>query len=264
MNNSILIGTSGYDYPDWKGVFYPTTLKRKDFLSYYATIFKTLELNYSFYSMPTLKQMISFYDRTQGSLLFTLKANNTLTHYITKSWKDNSKIFQEATIHLLQKNVLANILFQFPQSFHYTPINRIYLASLLLEFKNFPTVIEFRHNSWYKPSVYEGLNELNSSLVFCDMPEISKLPQSIQNFAIDDFSFSSFYLRFHGRNAQNWYDQTSNTARYTYSYSDSEFQPLLPIIKKAARKSKLNQIFFNNHPNGKAPQNAISLSTLLQ
>lgn len=263
--SNILIGTSGYDYPEWKNVFYPSNLKRPDFLPYYSTIFNTLELNYSFYSMPTLKQMISFYDRTQGKIQFTLKANSSLTHYITPTWKDNVKLFQNASSYLLEKNSLANILFQFPQSFHYTNQNRVYLANLLQEFSVFPSVIEFRHNSWYKNSVFQGLQQYNSSLVFCDMPRISNLPQSITNFEQIDVNFNTFYLRLHGRNAENWYDQsTNNAARYTYSYSDDELQSLLPIIKKASNKSKLKQIFFNNHPNGAAPKNAISLKGLLQ
>ena len=66
--NNILIGTSGYDYPEWKGVFYPEDLKRKDFLSYYATQFNALELNNTFYSMPTAERLLSFYERSGGLL----------------------------------------------------------------------------------------------------------------------------------------------------------------------------------------------------
>ena len=64
--SDLLIGTSGYDYPEWKGVFYPEDLKRKDFLSYYATQFNALELNNTFYNMPTAERLYSLrYDQLQ-------------------------------------------------------------------------------------------------------------------------------------------------------------------------------------------------------
>ena len=61
--NEILIGTSGYDYPEWKGVFYPQDLKRKDFLQFYAAHFNALEVNNTFYNMPTAERLLSFNDR---------------------------------------------------------------------------------------------------------------------------------------------------------------------------------------------------------
>ena len=64
--SDLLIGTSGYDYPEWKGVFYPQDLKRKDFLSYYATQFNALELNNTFYNMPTPERLYSFFERSEG------------------------------------------------------------------------------------------------------------------------------------------------------------------------------------------------------
>lgn len=72
------VGTSGYDYPEWKGVFYPKDLKRKDFLIFYTTQFNALELNNTFYNMPTAERMLSFYERSEGKLSFSVKANRLL------------------------------------------------------------------------------------------------------------------------------------------------------------------------------------------
>ena len=83
----LLIGTSGYDYPEWKGAFYPENLKRKDFLSYYATQFNALELNNTFYNMPTAERLMSFYERSEGKLNFSVKANRLLTHEIGADWQ---------------------------------------------------------------------------------------------------------------------------------------------------------------------------------
>ena len=129
--NDILIGTSGYDYPKWKGVFYPEDLKRKDFLAYYANQFNALELNNTFYNMPTEERLMSFYERSNGKLQFSIKANRLLTHEIDCNWQTAADEFINAVSPLAEKDSLCAVLFQFPQSFHYTDENRIYLAKLI-------------------------------------------------------------------------------------------------------------------------------------
>ena len=131
--STTLIGTSGYDYPEWKGVFYPGEIKRADFLAYYATQFNALELNNTFYNMPTAERLFSFYERSEGRLQFSIKANQLLTHEVTPLWQNAAQDFKAAIKPLCEKNVLSAVLFQFPQSFHYTNENRIYLAKLIAE-----------------------------------------------------------------------------------------------------------------------------------
>lgn len=99
---NILIGTSGYDYPEWKGVFYPPQIKRADFLSYYATQFNAVELNNTFYNMPTPDRLLSFYDRSDGKLNFSIKANRLLTHEIPQLWTNAADDFKHALIPLLE------------------------------------------------------------------------------------------------------------------------------------------------------------------
>lgn len=150
--SDILIGTSSYDYPEWNGVFYPKNLARKDFLSYYATKFNAVDWDNIFYNMPTADRMKGFYDRSEGRLFFSVKANRLLTHEIDLNWKTAATDFQVALALLSDKGVLSAVLFQLPQSFHYTRDNRFYLAALLKEFDGFPTVVEFRHAEWIKDS----------------------------------------------------------------------------------------------------------------
>jgi len=78
--SELLIGTSGYDYPEWQNIFYPQELKRKDFLSYYATQFNSLELNGTYYKMPTAQQMFNMITRSDSKVKFTVKAFKDLTH----------------------------------------------------------------------------------------------------------------------------------------------------------------------------------------
>ncbi len=273
ISNNILIGTSGYDYPEWKGVFYPADLKRKEFLSYYASHFNALELNNTFYNMPTADRLLSFNDRSGGLLQFSVKANRLLTHEIDRNWQATATNFKAAVTPLAEKNCLCTVLFQFPQSFHYTDENRIYLAKLISEFQGLPVVIEFRHVEWIKESVIAGLEQRNASLCFCDMPELKVLP----NMVVSTDSITSrtpfigpvAYIRLHGRNADAWYSSANDaspngSSRYTYDYSDSELTEFVPVIKSAVLTGKKPVVFFNNHPNGSGARNAGKLKELLQ
>ena len=261
----LLIGTSGYDYPEWKGVFYPADLKRADFLSYYATQFNALELNNTFYNMPTAQRLFSFYERSQGSLLFSVKANRLLTHQVGRDWQNAAQEFIAAIKALAQKDALSAALFQFPQSFHYTDQNRVYLSKLIAAFDGFPVVIEFRHAEWIRQSVFEGLQERGAGLVFCDMPQLKNLPDG--KTLRTPFVGSQAYIRMHSRNQSSWYakeDAPNNgSARYNYDYSDAELESFVPIVQAALREGKPTQIYFNNHPNGHGARNAKKLRELV-
>ena len=281
-HSPLLIGTSGYDYPEWKGVFYPEDLKRKDFLSYYATQFNALELNNTFYSMPASGRLLSFYERSGGLLQFSIKVNRLLTHEIDRNWQSAATDFLSAVTPLAEKGSLASLLFQFPQSFHYTDQNRIYLAKLISCFQGLPLVIEFRHVEWIRESVLRGLEERGASLCFCDMPQLKALPNLVlsTNSSIVNTPFTGplAYIRLHGRNADAWYSKceererlaiTDNassgngSARYTYNYSDEELAEFVPVIQNAILTGKRPVVFFNNHPNGSGAKNARKLKQLL-
>ena len=215
--SSLLIGTSGYDYPEWKGVFYPQELKRKDFLRYYATQFNALELNNTFYNMPTPERLYSFYERSEGRLKFSVKANRLLTHEVDSTWQSVAEDFKTALMPLHEKDCLSAVLFQLPESFHYTDDNRIYLADLIQKFDGFPVLVEFRHREWIKESVFAGLEQRHAGIVFCDMPQLKNLPDG--TLTNTPFIGSTAYIRLHGRNAAAWYAsapkaQTTITSNY--------------------------------------------------
>lgn len=270
----LFIGTSGYDYPEWKGVFYPQDLKRKDFLSYYSQIFNALELNFSFYSMPKKDQMVSFYERTEGRVKFSVKANRLLTHEIDNSWKTVAKDFQESIITLLEKEALGTVLFQFPQSFHYEKENRYYLAGIIEEFKDFPVEVEFRHKEWVRESVLNGLAQRNAGIVFCDMPNLKNLPgnldgkESVTKFKQSEILLPGTlaYIRLHGRNADAWYaagESPNGSARYDYNYSVDELKEFVPVAGRFLQEGKKVHIYFNNHPNGSGAVNAETFKKLM-
>lgn len=266
-----LIGTSGYDYPEWKGIFYPKDLKRKDFLSYYASQFNALEINNTFYNMPTAGRLLSFWERSEGRLQFSVKANRMLTHEVGAAWELDAALFLHAVSSLAEKSSLCAVLFQFPQSFHYTPENRLYLARLLDIFESFPIVIEFRHVEWIRESVLAGLESRHASLCYCDMPELKYLPNNATSAVPEPVEGphtpSNFYLRLHGRNADAWYsaDNSQNgSTRYTYDYSDQELSDFVPVIQNVILTGRQPIVFFNNHPNGSGAKNAVKFKELLK
>jgi uncharacterized protein YecE (DUF72 family) len=259
-DNGIVCGTSGYDYPEWRGTFYPEKLPRSEFLAYYAVHFSALEVNFTFYQMPTEEHLRSMMNRSGGKLLFSVKAPQILTHGAGPDWKTDASAFRTALLPLVNGGVLSAVLFQFPQSFHYEVSNRIYLDNLLAEFQDYPSVVEFRHSSWFTERVYEGLDKRRTGIVLCDMPQISALPRFVPVL-----TGGRAYIRFHGRNAGNWYaksEETNGSARYEYIYTKDELAAAVPFIKSLAEKAKTTLVFFNNHPKGAAAENAEQMQEL--
>lgn len=265
FDSNILIGTSGYDHPELKGSFYPLDLPRKDFLAFYSTKFNALELNSTFYGMPTAQHIDSIYQRSEGRLKFSIKLNQLLTHRIDRNWKDQAELFKSAMNPLLEKDALSTLLIQFPESFHYTKENRVYLAELIKTLSPLPCVVEFRHRDWIKDSVFEGLASRNAGIVFCDMPQLKNLPNG---FTMNTpFIGPNAYIRLHGRNQNAWYahvPQNEETHRYDYEYSKSELSSFIPIIEKAQSEGKCVQLYFNNHPKGSGFKNALELQEIIR
>ena len=230
--------------------------------------------------------MMSFYERSEGKLNFSVKANRLLTHEIGADWQVAAKDFKEALKPLNEKECLSAVLFQLPESFHYTNDNRIYLAKLIQEFEGFPVMVEFRHKEWIRDSVFAGLEKRKAGIVFCDMPQLKNLPDgTVMGMP---FIGVNAYIRLHGRNEGAWYAhapkvQTSITsahangakatytagefqngsARYCYDYSDEELAQFIPIIKAAGREGKKVQVYFNNHPNGSGAKNGLKLKEMI-
>ncbi len=259
--NNLLIGTSGYDYPEWRDVFYPKELHRSSFLDYYADTFSAVELNYTYYKMPGEKGIRSLLTRSRKPLVFSIKAHKSLTHEITAGWKDDADHLKNALRPLFEENRLTSILCQFPQSFHYTEENRLYLDNLIKQLSPLPLVIEFRRKDWMIERVYEGLDKRNAGICIVDMPELYHLPGFHPVI-----TGSKAYMRFHGRNAQSWYSASgqNGSSRYNYLYSAKELENAVPVVHYLKTKARLVQIFFNNHPGGAAAVNAKKLKELMQ
>jgi len=247
----ILIGTSGFYYNDWKGVFYPDDLPEGKYLSYYSSRFQTLELNFSYYKIPDVRQSRQMIERSEGRIQFTIKAFRQLTHEISdKSVSEVLPLFLKGIFPFVQERCLGAVLLQFPQSFHYTVDNRFYLKSLIESLSNLPVAVEFRQKEWLRDSVYTTLEDANAAFVCVDEPSLPSLmpPDAI---ATSDIG----YIRFHGRNKKDWYGTDSRT-RYDYLYSEDELKEWVPKIQTLADNTKKMFVFFNNHAKAQAVNNA--------
>ena len=183
------IGCSGFYYREWKEIFYPKGLVQKDWFKFYCEHFNTIEINSTFYKMPTQKSLDKWYDESPGDFLFTIKAPQLITHY--KQLNECEQLindFYEA-IQTGLKEKLGCVLFQFPPKFDYSAewLNLL-IENLRPDFKN---VVEFRHISWFDEDIYRNLSTKNIILSGQSYP--SALPDDvIQNN-------KTVYYRFHGK-----------------------------------------------------------------
>jgi len=255
----LLIGTSGYDYQEWKGGFYPDNLPHSRFLEYYATQFNSLELNGTYYRMPTATQMHNMIKRSGGSIQFSVKAFKDITHnQDTSRYQPLVSEFKKALEPLQVNNVLLCALFQFPESFHYEKAQRLYLDALLKEAAGIPIVVEMRNAQWQNDQVYNALRQRKTGWCITDNANLKNLPRL-------DFTFTGniAYIRLHGRNAAMWY-KGDNITRYDYLYSDTELQTFVDPIRYLLAHASIVQIFFNNHAKSQATINAKKLEMLLK
>jgi uncharacterized protein YecE (DUF72 family) len=161
----VRIGTSGYNYPEWKGAFYPPKLPAAKMLEYYAQRLATVEVNYTFYRMPTPKVVSGWAAATPPDFTFVLKAPQRITHIARlKDVDDTLRFFLECARGLGPK--LGPILFQLAPTFKKDTAR---LADLLTQFPpDIRCAWEFRHASWFSDDVYEVLRKADAALCVAD------------------------------------------------------------------------------------------------
>jgi uncharacterized protein YecE (DUF72 family) len=159
--NQILVGTSGFAYKEWKGVFYPPELPAKKYLSYYAEHFRTTEINNTFYRMPTAKLCEGWYAEVPEDFSFTLKVSQRITHFKRlKNVDDEMNFFLDSAASLKEK--LGPILVQLPPNFKKdTEVLEDFLAKFATKGK---LAFEFRHESWFSDDVYDLLRKHKTTL----------------------------------------------------------------------------------------------------
>jgi len=256
----IRIGTSGFDYKDWYGQFFPPSLKPQHRLEYYAQRFNTLELNITYYQLLSPGAVMGLINKVETGFDFFIKANRDLTHGTRKHAKDTMVKFAGQAKMFRQAHKLGGVLFQFPATFECSPQNEDYLRWTVESLGKVRVVIEFRHAWWITDRTMDLLRELNAGYCIVDMPQVKNLPSNMVE-ATSDFA----YVRFHGQNTAMWEGKASRNQRYDYEYSDHELKAWVPAITGLKKQgAKDTYVYFNNHFRGKAARNALTLGQLLQ
>jgi len=257
--NKIFTGTSGYSYSDWKGNFYPASISTSQYLSYYSSFFNTVELNFTYYRFPEaniFNSMCRNLDKN-SDFIFSLKASNIFTHE-RKFSRDDIKQFIKALEPLVYENRLGSILFQFPYSFYFNGQNISYLSSLLEGFTGYEKCAEFRNAGWLNEETLKCLKNFSTGFCNVDEPLIKGLlPQT------SIYTSGSGYIRFHGRNAEKWWNPQHAYQRYDYMYKQEELAEWLPRVREIREKTKKLYVYFNNHYKGKAVKSALMFTELL-
>ncbi len=217
------IGCSGYYYKEWKQVFYPEGMAARDWFKFYCKHFNTLEINSSFYRMPSPASLQKWYEDSPVDFLFSVKAPRLFTH-LKRFHIDKKEIL--AFCDLVSaglKEKLGCILFQMPPGFSFTP-ERLQLICDQLD-HSMPNVVEFRHESWWTQEVLDTLNRHH--IIFCGQSYPgNKLPEAaVVNSPV-------VYYRFHGK-----------PVLYKSEYPEQAMRDVLEAIGDGHDKAF---IYFNN------------------
>lgn len=269
IQKKIRVGTSGWSYPSGKGrwteIFYPVNLR--DELHYYSSIFNTVEVNSTFYRPVSPHVARSWIRRVPSDFEFTIKLWNRFTHPMMR--EDNAQIsdkdydlFRKGIDPIVESGKFGCLLLQFPPSFAFTTQSIEKLCTILDKFRTYRKVIELRNRTW-SDNMQQTLNILKenyTSLVYIDEPKFkSSIEQELNP------SGEILYIRLHGRNRQKWWKHEDAEERYDYLYSVEELKPIAEKIKIIGKSPSVKTVyvFFNNHPRGQAPANALMMKNLL-
>ena len=253
----VYVGACGYSYAEWVGPFYPEGLAARDYLAFYAQRFPLVEVDYTYYRMPTARTLATMAGKTPPGFLFAVKATASMTHE-READAETFAQYRVALAPLVEAGKLACVLAQFPWSFRNVPDNRAYLARLREELAAYPVVVEFRHGEWIRPEVFGYLRELGAGYCCVDQPRLRSLVPPVAQYTGEPA-----YVRFHGRNAAKWWRHDQAGERYDYLYSEEELGEWVARVRGLAGEAQRTLVAFNNHYAGQAIQNAQTFTDLL-
>jgi len=243
--NNILLGISGWHYKDWVGPLYRDEKESK--LKAYSKVFKTAEIDSTFYAYPTKGTVMGWLKYTDPDFLFTAKLPKLITHKKKLDPKQGVEEDLESFCDLMKplqlEGKLGCLLTQMPPGIKFD------LELLENFFKTLPTefrfAVEFRDNSWLRDETYKLLEQYRVAYTIVDEP---LLPPDVK------VTTDVAYIRWHGRGERPWYN---------YRYKTEELQPWIPRVKETAKKAKTVYGYFNNHYHGYAVENCLQVLEML-
>ncbi|HXS67544.1 MAG TPA: DUF72 domain-containing protein, partial [Candidatus Polarisedimenticolia bacterium] len=166
----IWVGTSGFQYPEWKGTFYPEKMSTAKMLPYYAARFSTTEINYSFYRIPSEKTLAKWFAETPAQFRFAMKAPQEITH--VRKLRDCAEVLERfCGVLKALGGKLGPVLFQLPPFQHADVLLlKDFLATLPAEIHS---AFEFRHASWFNEETFAALRSKNVALCIADTEKLT-------------------------------------------------------------------------------------------
>jgi uncharacterized protein YecE (DUF72 family) len=274
LTHQVRVGTAGWSYKDWDGIFYPSGLQRSKThpLEYLARFFDTTEINTSFYG-PVKPELAKVWCRKVAAVnpgfLFTAKLYRAFTHSpiavmeptsaatIRPTDEDEART-REGLDTLANEGRLGALLIQFPVSFKNTSLNREYLERLLRQFIEYPRVVEVRDSSWNNADTLAEFTRQNVGFCNIDQPVLGR-----SLAPTDHVTAPVAYVRLHGRNYDQWFDSDNRNDRYNYLYNARELEGWKDKIKTVAAKAQTTFVITNNHFESKAGVNALELKAMV-
>lgn len=253
----IRVGTSGFKFDDWKGHFYPHEVAERDWLAFYAQRFSSLEVNSTYYRILNAPTFASMARKVPQRFLFTVKAHRTMTHEVGPGTEQDFKAFVESVQPLAGEGKFGCLLAQFPNRFRNEPESRSYLLDFKSRCAGLPLVVEFRSRDWIHPETFDFLRDNDMGFCCVDEPQFRSLMPPVA-----EVTSSISYVRFHGRNYENWWSGDAKK-RYDYLYSLDELKEWAPKIHRLHDISSECFVFMNNCYQAKAATNALQFMELL-
>ncbi len=232
----IHIGCSGWNYKDWRGRFYKEKSSSRDWFKKYSSLFSTVEINNTFYRLPTHSTFEKWREQAKAGFMYAVKASRFITHM--KKLKDVEEPVKNFLDHasILGRH-LGPVLFQLPPRWNVNTERLDSFTDILPKGQGY--VFEFRNNSWYEKRVYDILSAKRMSMCLHDMKG-SGSPLIL----VGDIC----YIRFHG-----------TSGKYAGGYPLSRLRKWIKIITEAADKGKEVYVYFNNDSEAHAPRDALRL-----
>lgn len=261
--------TSWGDHP----LVYSEITSARDKLFDYSGHFPIVELDSSFYAIPSTLTIEKWCKVTPGEFQFVVKAYQGMTGHLRdelpyKTRNDMFNAFIECATTFTKHNKLAMVLMQFPPWFDCTTQNINYLLYVKQQLKQFPIAIEFRNQTWYAEAMKEKtLNFLkNNGFIHtvCDEPQAGAGSVPLVPIATND----KVLVRLHGRNMHGWrnigHGEDWRKVRYLYDYTREELSGLQQHVELLQKQAQTVYVLFNNNSGGHAAKNAKTFLQMLQ
>jgi uncharacterized protein YecE (DUF72 family) len=240
VGGTIAVGTSGWSYDHWDGAFYPDDLPPSRRLEFYVTRFPAVEVNYSFYRLPSARTVQTWRATAPDGFRFALKGSRYITHVLRlRNAEDPVRAFVERAVGL--KEHLGPVLWQLPPDLSIDlELLDAFLGMLPQQARH---AIEFRNKTWLAEEVFTLLRRHGAAYVCVSSEHMPAAKRATADFV---------YARFHGLDTG-----------YDYDYTDGDLKPWAGFLAEQSAEGSDGYAFFNNDAHANAPRDAHALAQML-